>query len=92
MRGHVVTDSNYREPVLDAEALSWTLAKFESAPTFDLFATRSFLYNVLNANNLFLGNGLSYSSNYGEPQNPEYVTGTLVKAELPKWKQMKVLF
>jgi hypothetical protein len=89
---HAMTDANYRDPVLDAEALSWTREKYESAAAVDLFATRAFLFNVLGANNLFLGNGFSYSSNYGEPQNHEYVCKQLLKVELPKSTAVKVNF
>ncbi len=92
MGSHATMDSNYRDPVLDEEALSWTLAKFEASESVSAFAVRSFLYNVMQASNLFLGNGLSFNSNYGEAQNKEFVTVRLRKADLSEKRQVKLRF
>lgn len=93
MGSHVSNlDSNYREPVLDAVAKSWTIDRMLQAETVDAFAARSFFYNVCDASNLFLGDATSFNSNYGWARNKEYVAPKIRLADLSVWKSIKVPF
>lgn len=83
-------DSNYRDPELDAEALSWTVEKMEQAESVDVFAVRSFLYNVLDCSFLFLGDGTSFNANYGARANDEFVARKIDRSELSVFKSIKL--
>ena len=83
MGSHVSNiNQNFLSPVLDDIAKSWTLEKFVQSSSIDLFAVRSFLFNVFDASNLFLGNGFSFNGNYGRQMHPEFVAPKIYRKDV----------